>query len=158
MAIYMNVDSIPGDSAAKGYQNWFDLDSFSWGVAQSTSTATVLGPAAAGKVHSNDFQITKTVSKGSPTLMLACCMGKHIKQVVIEETKTSAAGGTAYLRIILTEVLISSYSISGDAGSAPTDEINISFDKIEYDQMVQSPSGQTTEEVATYNFRTNSSR
>lgn len=88
------------------------------------------GGGGAGKVSVHDISITKHVDKASALLLKACANGQHYKTVTITMRK---AGGTQYLKITLTNVLISSYQTGGSGHSAqPTESLSLNFTKVEY--------------------------
>ena len=78
----------------------------------------------------------------SPVLFQKCSSGEHLKEGLITLRK---AGGTQleYLKIKLTDVLISSvqYSGSSQGDDVPTESISINFSKIEMDYQPQGPDG-----------------
>ena len=91
-----------------------------------------LGPNAAGssanKVH--DISITKTVDKSSATLLKACATGKHFPTAILTARK---AGGTPYLQIKMTNVIISSYQSAGEKGSQPPAEaLTLNFTSVSF--------------------------
>ncbi len=88
----------------------------------------------AGKVSVNDLSITKYVDKGTPTLVISCCDGKHFDEGVLTVRK---AGETAleYLKITMKEVLITSISTGGSGGEDRiTENVTLNFAefKVEY--------------------------
>lgn len=105
---FLKLDGIKGESADSKHKGEIDIMSFSWGMKQSGTSATG-GGAGAGKVKMLDFQITKQTDAASPLLMLACANGKHLKEATFVCRK---AGGDQleFLKIKLTDVLVSSYS------------------------------------------------
>ncbi len=151
---FLNLDGIKGESADDKHKGEIDIMSFSWG-ATNTGTNVSGGGGGAGKVSFEDIHITKTVDKSSPLLMLACASGQHIKSAVLACRK---AGGEQqeYLKITLTDVLVSSYQSGGHGhdvagnssadngqtfGPVPTDTISLNFAKITYEYKPQKPDG-----------------
>src|SRR5258708_13968717 len=77
---FLKIDSIKGESADAKHKGEIDVLSFSWGATQSSVSATG-GGGGAGKVHVQDFVITKKTDSSSPLLFLTCASGSHIKEV-----------------------------------------------------------------------------
>jgi type VI protein secretion system component Hcp len=102
---FLKLDGIKGESADTKHKGEIDVINFTWGVAQTGVSATGGG---AGKVHVHDFTILKKTDASSPLLMLNCASGAHIKEANFVVRK---AGGEQleYLKIKLTDVLVSSY-------------------------------------------------
>src|ERR1035437_1938100 len=104
---FLKIDGIPGESTDDKHKDWIEIQSYSHGVQQSaSSTASSSGGASAERVNFNDLAVAKLVDKASPKLFEACCVGKHIKEVVIEVCR---AGGDKqkFLENRMEQVLIS---------------------------------------------------
>lgn len=85
-----------------------------------------------GKVSIKEFTITRKLDKSSPMLFKACASGKHFPKVTIVARKT---GGKQYLKITLSDVLISSYQSGGHGGQeTPSESITLNYTKqqVEY--------------------------
>ena len=104
---FLKLDGIKGESADSKHKGEIDIESFSWGMTQTGVSATG-GGGGAGKVRLIDFCLVAKTSSASPLLMLNCANGAHIKEANFVVRK---AGGEQleYLKIKLTDVLISSY-------------------------------------------------
>ena len=59
-----------------------------------------------------DFHFMMKVNKASPKLMLACASGEHIKKAVLTCRK-AGKDQQEFLKITLTDVLVSSYQTGG---------------------------------------------
>lgn len=136
MPIFMKYEGVDGESTHEGHRDWIDVLSYSWGVERAASTAGG-GGGGAGKVNVHDISFARHTGKASPTLMLACCTGRHFREVILEFTRNSPEGPSqAYLKYKLENCKITSYSIGGDGGSAaPTESLSLNFEKITYSQV-----------------------
>jgi type VI secretion system secreted protein Hcp len=151
----MKFDGIDGDSTAEGFHGFFDVFAFSWGVSNQGTHAGG-GGGGAGKVSMQDLHFVKQTGKSSPKLLLACCQGKHLPAVQLEVTRPSGEGGqNSYLRYKLENVMITSYQVSGDGGSAPTESLSLNFTKITYTQFVPRPDGTNDSENMNWDFSRN---
>ena len=85
-----------------------------------------------GKASFQDIHVTVPISKASPKLWLACATGEHIKSALLTARK---AGKTQqeYLKIKMSDLLVSSYQNGGSEGSGvmPMDQISLNFTKFE---------------------------
>jgi type VI secretion system secreted protein Hcp len=108
---FLKLDGIKGESADAKHKGEIDIMSFSWGMSQTGVSATG-GGGGAGKVQVHDIEFTKKTDASSPLLFLNCANGAHIKEANFVVRK---AGGTQleYLKIKLTDVLVSSYKPHG---------------------------------------------
>jgi type VI secretion system secreted protein Hcp len=138
---FLKLDGIKGESADAKHKGEIELESFSWGASQ-TGTAVQGGGLGAGKVAMQDFHITKKVDVASPKLMLACADGEHLKQAVVTCRK-AGKDQQEFLKITLTDVLVSSYSMGGTptGSTIPMEQISLNYAKIEKEYKEQKPDG-----------------
>ena len=123
--MFLKIDGIDGESTANKHKGELELLSFSWGLSQSTSQTG--GGGGAGKVSVQDFTVVKQMNNSSPLLMERACTGQHIPSVQL--TLASKETKLEYMKIKLTDVLISSYSTGGGGtgGAVPMDQVSFSF-------------------------------
>src|SRR5919108_5685508 len=126
---FLKLDGIEGESVDKAHPKEIELLSFSWGVSQAGAHAPG-GGAGAGKASFQDFFFTARVSKASPKLFLACASGQHVKSAVLT-CRRSGAGQVEFLKIKLSDVLVSSYQVGGSSPEEPLDQAGLSFGRIE---------------------------
>jgi type VI secretion system secreted protein Hcp len=115
---FLKLDGIKGESADAKHKGEIDISSFSWGLSQTGVSGTG-GGGGAGKVKVHDISFTKKTDASSPLLFLNCANGAHIKEASFVVRK---AGGAQleYLKIKLTDVLVSSYKPHGmEYGGSP---------------------------------------
>jgi type VI secretion system secreted protein Hcp len=132
---FLKLDGIDGEVAAKGFEKWIEVMSFSWGASNAGSSASG-GGGGAGKVSFQDIHFTSSLSKASPKLMLACASGQHIKSAILSLRK---AGGDAtgaenvFLKFELEDVLVSSFQEAGaeQGDDRPAEDVSLNFVKIE---------------------------
>ena len=123
--IHIKIDSIPGMSEHKDFEGQIQVESFAWGMSQTTSFGKSTG-GAAGKVDVADLSFVHQLDKASPKLMIACCTGQHIKDAVLTCRKAGGTAGVDFLKITLTDVLISSVHPSGStSGDTPSESITL---------------------------------
>ena len=138
--MFIKIGDLKGESRDKFHDKEIDVLSWSWGVSNSGS-AHLGGGAGAGKANVQDLSFTKYIDKCSPSLMLACCKGSHYTDATLVVRK---AGGKPleYLKITLTEVLISSVSTGGSGGEDRlTENVSLNFAKVKVDYIEQKPDG-----------------
>lgn len=136
---FLKIDGIDGESAAQGHDKWIELQSWSFGATQAgTGTG---GGGGAGKVIMQDFHFDKTVDKASPKLFESLTTGKHIKEATLELCRAVDDRSQCYLKIKLTDVVISGYQLGGSGGDVPTDQFSLNFAKIEFSYQPQKPDG-----------------
>jgi type VI secretion system secreted protein Hcp len=129
--MFLMLDGIKGESLDDKHKGEIDIESCSWGLAQTGT----------GKVDIADINIQKLVDKASPTLMLACANGKHITKGKLTVRKAGESP-LEYLTIDLESILVSSYQVSGaNGGGVPTESIALNFVKVKTEYWTQSDKG-----------------
>jgi type VI secretion system secreted protein Hcp len=145
---FLKLDGIDGESQDDKHKGEIDVLSWSWGETNSGTSAGG-GGGGAGKVSMQDFHFTMTVNKATPTLMLFCANGQHIKSGIL----TCRKAGTEqqeYLKVTFSDLIVSSYQTGGSANDVvPTDQISLNFSKIEYEYKPQKADGSLDSAVKT---------
>lgn len=133
MAIYMQFDGINGNVTATGHEKWIELGSVGFGVGRGI-VGTSPGKQSNREASTPSFSeltLTKDVDETSPLLFSEACIGKA-KKVTIHFCETGDTQIQTYLEYVLTEVLVSGYSVSGSGGMGhPTESLSFNFTKIE---------------------------
>ena len=131
---FLKLDGIPGESKDSKHKDEIEVLSFSWNIKQTIVTGGG-GGGGAGRAEVSDFTIVKHIDKSSPVLMAAVCTGEHIRDAMFTVEDPRAArggkGGEAFVKIKLTDVLISSFLTGGGGTDLPTDQVGFHFDKFE---------------------------
>lgn len=150
---FLKIEGIDGESIDDQHPGTIEIDSFSWGVSNSSSLSG--GGGGSGKVSVHDISFTSKVSKASPNLMLATATGKHYPRAILFVRK---AGGTQqdYYKVTLQDIMVTSYqsSAGGSGGDVPTDQFSLNFTKIEFEYKTQKEDGTLGESVkASYDLK-----
>ena len=140
--VYMKIDGIEGDTsaAADGHKEWIVIESLSTSMNVSpTHAGTGAGASRRrGEAIVEDVSMTKYADKSSPKLAEAVCKGKVFPKVEIEVTASyTDAGRQTYYKYELTNVMVTSYSVSGSGGEdRPVENFTLNFEevKVSYDQ------------------------
>ncbi len=151
---FLKIDGIPGESQDSKHKGEIELESWSFGEAQSGSFGAG-GGGGAGKVHMQDFHFVKKVDKAGPKLFLACAQGEHIKSAILTCRKAGKEQ-QEYLKFEFKDLLVSSYHTSGSGGAdiLPLEEIALNFTFISFDYKEQKPDGTLGGSVkAQYNLK-----
>jgi len=138
--MFMKVGDLKGESKDQTHKGEIDVLAWSWGMSNSGSSHTG-GGAGAGKTNVQDLSFTKYIDLSSPDLMLACCNGKHFTEATLTVRK---AGETPleYLKIKLTQVLVTSVSTGGSGGEDRlTENVTLNFAKVNLDYIEQTEKG-----------------
>lgn len=126
---YIKIEGRPGPSPSK--KDHIDILSFSFGASlpvtyQSGSSGR---ESSAGRASLSDVSIMKVTDKTSPLLFDDCVSGNVLKNVTLLYDKPTGDGQEDYFKIEMTDVLISSYQLSGSSEN-PTESLSFAFEKI----------------------------
>lgn len=140
--IFLKIEGPPikGEALDDKHPDEIDVLAWSWGLANS-GNAQVGGGAGAGKVNVQDISITKYIDKGTADIFLSTCNGQHHETATLVVRK---AGTTPveYLKITMTEVLITSQSLGGSGGEDRlTENISLNFAKVKVEFTPQKKDG-----------------
>ncbi len=140
MDMFIQIGKIKGESMDKAHKDKIDVLAWSWGMSNSGS-AHMGGGAGAGKVNVQDLSITKYIDKSSTDLMLAACNGRHFPDALLIVRKAGDKP-IEYLKIKLTDVLITSVSTGGSGGEDRlTENVSLNFAKVNVDYTPQKQDG-----------------
>jgi len=143
--MFLKIDTIKGESVDDKHKDEIRVLAWSWGVSNSGSAHLGAG-AGSGKVNVQDLSVTKYIDKSSTDLMLAACNGKHFKEANLYVRKAGEKP-LEYLKIKLTDVLITSVSTGGSGGEdLLTENLSLNFGafKMEYTPQKKDGSGDST--------------
>ncbi len=136
---FLKIEGIEGESTAEGHRGEIEILSYSWGASNSGGFASGAG-GGAGKVNFGSLRLTTAgVSIASPSLFDVLATGKHLPTATLTLVKTDQ--GYDYLKVTLSDVVISSYQTAGAAGQVPIENIRLNFAQIEYEYTPQNPDG-----------------
>lgn len=162
---FLKIDGIEGDSLDDKHAKEIELISYEWEETQNGTFAQG-GGAGAGKVHMEAFRFVMPTCKASPKLMLFCANGKHIPSAVLTCRK---AGGDQheFYSVTMSDIIVSKFRTKsnpsigtenqeGPFDGRPTDEVCLSFGKIEFEYKPQkADGGMDTPVKAGYNLTAN---
>lgn len=153
---FLKIDGIKGESLDAEHKGEIEVESFSWGMANRGAPGG--GGRTTGKNQFTGFDFGALSTSASPQIVLQAATGKHIKQALLSGRKAGGEGGD-FLKIKMTDVLISSYQQTAMPGSPesgetvsdnePMDKVSMNFAKIEFSVAPQLPTGDIGEPTVT---------
>jgi type VI secretion system Hcp family effector len=140
-AYYLKIDGVKGESTDANHKDEIELASFSHGVSQPASAvASTSGGLTSGRCNHADLSVAKSVDVASPTLNQLCCTGKHLSKVELVCERADGDKRVPYLKITLSDVIVSSVQISG-GGEVPMESVTFNYGKIEWEYTKQNIKG-----------------
>ena len=144
---YLNIDGIPGEATAKGFEKKIEIYSFSWGASAPVSVGAGSGGMSASRVSVSSFNVMKKTDVASPKLFLTTCQGSHIKFMELSLRKQTGKGGQdVYLKYKFEDVMVESIQWSGSSGGddTPTESVSFAFAKVTVEYKTQAADGKLT--------------
>ncbi|MGI0036842.1 MAG: type VI secretion system tube protein Hcp [Nitrososphaera sp.] len=136
---FLKIEGVDGESTSETHKDWIEIQSFSWGMSNSGSMAAG-GGGGAGKASFSSLRLTTDISKASPKLFEACATGKHFPSATLTLVD-SEQRGLEFMKVTLSDVIISSYQSAGTSGEFPAESFRLNFAKIEYEYTPQKADG-----------------
>lgn len=136
--LLLTLDGIEGSSTDEQYKGAIEVSSFSFESAYSAANNSRGG--AAGKATYEDIEFSKWIDKSSLPILRALATGKHIPSGTLYVRKAGDRPFT-YLKIQLSDIVITSYSISDDSDEHPKETFSIRAQKIELEYTEMNPDG-----------------
>lgn len=138
--MFLKCDSLKGESQDHAHTGEIDVLAWSWGASNS-GTTHMGGGGGAGKVNVQDVSVTKYVDNSSTDLLLHCCNGKHIPEMILTVRKAGEKP-LEYVIITMKDCLISSISTGGSGGEDRlTENVGINFATVEVQYTEQKKDG-----------------
>jgi len=139
-AAYIKFDGIDGEAQDKEHKGWSDLLSVSDALSQ---IRTQTEARRAGDIIIEDILITKELDKASPKIAESIVKGKIFPKVEIHLTASFGdIQRVTYYAYELTNVMVTSYSISGTGEDIPIEDIILNFEElrlIDFTQTIRVP-------------------
>ena len=138
---FLKLTDVKGESTDDKHSGEIELESWSLGASNAASFSSG-GGGGSGKVVLQDMVIAKKYCQASVPLFVGCATGKHFASAVLVCRKAGEKQ-EEFLKVTMTDVLVSSYSSMGSAGSSvlPTDQVSLAFAKIEFAYKAQKSDG-----------------
>jgi type VI secretion system secreted protein Hcp len=156
MPIYIKYGSIKGEVTAPKWKEWFEVDSFQWGIGRAISQPS--GGGVSKRESSTPSVSEITVSKatdGASTDLLKEVLGaKMDNKVNIDFTRTGTKGAEEpWLQLTLTDTAVSGFSMSS-GGDRANESITLNYTKIEVKYTSYDDKGTAKPASVTYDLTT----
>jgi type VI secretion system secreted protein Hcp len=141
MPAFMKLGDIKGEATDAGHKDWIILQSMSSSIHRSIPSGAKDQQRTKGETSLGDIQIVRQLDKSSVKLQEACANGTFFKDVEIHFCSTVKNAQEPYLKYKLYDVIVSSYSVHGDASGnpLPSEQVSLGFSKIDWTYVVIDP-------------------
>lgn len=124
-AMFLKISSpdIKGESTVDKHTDEIELSSFNLGASMAVTAASTSGSRASERASFSDVTVTKGVDSSTPDLAKGVAQGTTFGTAVISINRADGQGGMVeYLKVTLTDVIISSLQMSGADGAGVAQE------------------------------------
>lgn len=126
--MFIKIEGVPGESKDSVHKDEIDVLSWSWGMSNSSTLHDGSG-GGAGRANFDDLEVTKYVDKSTPLLMESCSSGVIYPSALLTVRKAGEKP-LEYIKIELTDVLVTSVSTGGSGGEDRlTENVTLNFRK-----------------------------
>ncbi|MEA2237473.1 MAG: type secretion system secreted protein Hcp [Thermoanaerobaculia bacterium] len=142
---YMKLDKIDGDCTAGGHEKEIEVLNWNHGFVQPTSaTRSAAGGGTVEQASHQPLSISKYIDSATTVLMKTCWSGKTIATAVLSCFRASGAEdnkSVEYLKVEMTDVIISNQSLSGGGGDLPVENLTLDYGTVQYTYVLQKDDG-----------------
>ena len=139
--MFIKIGDVKGESRDKVHKEEIDVLAWSWGASNSGSMHIGSG-GGSGKVSVQDLSFTKYIDKSTSVLWGKVCEGKHFPEATLVVRKAGGDQPVEYLKIKMTDVMITNISTGGSGGEDKlTENVTLNFAKFELEYQEQDEKG-----------------
>jgi type VI secretion system secreted protein Hcp len=128
-AAFMKLGDIKGEATDADHKDWIHIDSVQFGVGRAISSGGGSSDRESSLPSLSEITVSKQMDIASVDLFREALVGREIPGD-IELTQTGSDKPFTYYKVKLTNVLVSSYSLSS-GGDRPSESLSLNFSKIE---------------------------
>jgi type VI secretion system secreted protein Hcp len=141
MPAFLKLGDIKGEASDNEHKDWIRMDSMHAPITRSIQSGATDQQRARGDTTLGDVVIIRPLDKSSPKLAEACASGKHFSDAEVHLCTTVKGKQEPYLRYLMKNVIISSYSFhgNGDGDPPPNEQITLSFTHVEWHYHIVDP-------------------
>jgi len=141
MSAFMEIKGIDGQATDQGHKNWILIESMSSPIMRSIPSGAVDVQRTQGETTLGDVVVVRSLDKSSVKLQEACAEGKFLKKVEIDFCNTVASKEEPYLKYILNDVIVTSYSFHGSASGSPlpSEQVTLNYGSVTWTYIILDP-------------------
>jgi type VI secretion system secreted protein Hcp len=141
MPAFMKLGDVAGEATDKDHQDWIILQSMSSPIHRSIPQGAKDQQRTKGETTLGDIVVVRQLDKSSTKLAEACANGTFFSSVEIHFCATVGNKQEPYLKYVLSDVIVTSYSFHGNSSGdpIPSEEVTLGFSKIEWTYVIIDP-------------------
>lgn len=132
--MFLMLDGIAGESDDEKHPNWCEITAWDHSFTQPVNPMRASSGQTVEKCAHELLNVTKYIDCATPAILKAVWGGLQMNEGYIVCYRSDGNNvPVLYLQIIMTDVVISSYSIGGGEGDLPQENIGLSYSKVQYE-------------------------
>ena|SRR5437763_4131786 len=141
----LETPAIKGDCTAGDHTD--DIEVLNWNHGFSQPTSATRSSAGGGTVEQASHQpmsLSKYIDSATSQLLKTCWSGKTIGTATLFCYRASGAEdnkAVLYLKVVMTDVVISNQSLSGGGGDLPVENLALDYGTVQYTYTLQKDDG-----------------
>ena len=141
MPAYMKLGDIKGEASDTDHKEWILIESMSSPIFRSVPEGAKDQQRTKGETTLGDIVVVRQLDKSSTKLQEACANGTFFKEIEIHFCTTVKNKQEPYLTYKLSDVIISSFSMHGNASGSPlpSEQVTMGYTKAEWNYIVVDP-------------------
>lgn len=131
---FIKFEGIKGSSANSKHKDEIEVMSWNHGFSQPPPSRNAASGRTVEQAQHMDFSFTKDLDASTDDLIKLCWTGKHVDKVRFTAYRSGGQRNTrvAYLKIVMTDVVVSNYSVGGGPEDLPVENVSLSYASVEY--------------------------
>lgn len=134
--MYLKLDGITGGSSAAEHDGEIEILSWNHGFSQPTSpTRSNAGAGTVEQANHSNFSFSKYLDSSTDDLLKMCWTGKQIASGILTCYRSDGASDNKpieYLRVEMTHIIVSNFSVSGGPGDIPVENVSFDYGIVKY--------------------------
>ena len=141
MPAFLQLGDIKGEATDQDHKDWIRIDSLSAPIHRSIPQGAKDQQRSKGDTTLGDVSVVRQLDKSSTKLSEACASGKFFPQAEIHFCSTINGKQEPYLKYVLKNVIVSSYSFHGNGSGnpLPSEDVTLGFTAVEWTYIVLDP-------------------
>ena len=140
MEMFLKLAGIEGESIDAKHKGEIDVLAWSWGLSNQPPAGGG-GGGGTGRATIENISINKTVDLASPLLLSFGAQGKRIADGTLT-TRRPGKAGNEFLLLKMTNVVVTSVHVAAAQDqNVPTENVTLSFGKVEFVYRATKPTG-----------------
>lgn len=127
---------LKGEADDESHAGWIEIVSWGHSFEQPVTNFRTSTGSTVEKCKHENITVTKYIDNSTPALLKSVWGGKQMTKAYITCYRSGAPDGTSqpieYLQVVMEEVLVATYSISGSEGDMPQEELGLSYGTVQY--------------------------